>query len=222
MSEVDGNYVIRYLTTRGRSIILEHFKPSSCIASTRIGLDVMKSLGFDVWPQAVRLEVFNHVVLDAWDAGHTGPITQEDYPEAKVVGVDGSGLWGNSEWDGHLVLMVRDDHGLEVLVDLSLDQFARPAFGLDLKPTAVPVAHGWPLCWTEGSPRWTALVRPIKSRSYRETKDWNRAEPIEAIVAEMLAEIRSGFFIPLSTGVDGSRRPQVSSGKASTTPRREP
>lgn len=183
------NEVIEYLTTEGRRKILEVYRPDSCIASTRIGMDVLRAHGAKPYPVAVKLDIFNHAARQAMEEGWTEAETLA--AGAKIIGVDGTGkLAQGTGWDGHLVLGLVDAAGLEIVVDLSLDQFARPAAGIHVEATAFPVPEGWPLAWTQGDPPYSVVYQKIRSRAYRSAPDWEANRHVHAgIVKAILADI---------------------------------
>lgn len=183
------NEVIEYLVTEGRRKILAVYRPDSCIASTQIALRVLQAHGATAWPQAVKLDILNAAAREAME--NDWPMEMAQKAGAKIIGVDGTGaLSAGRGWDGHLVAMTRDSGGTEVVVDLSLDQFARPESGIHVRPTAFPVLDGWPVAWREGDPPYSVLYQKIPSRSYRSTPDWRNNRPVwEAIATEILAEI---------------------------------
>lgn len=193
----DGTDVLDYLRTRGRKLMLGRFKPRSCVASTRIGVEVARRLGMEAWPLAVKVDVLNDVAYRAVvAAGETGELPDQDRVAAaggKVLSVEGTGQLGPQEWDGHLVVMVRDSAGAEVLVDLSADQFSKPSHDIALRPFYAK-ADRWPLLLSFGSePPLTWIVyRRIGSRSFRQAVDWTHRDRWEDLVDQMVEEIGAG------------------------------
>lgn len=176
--------VIQYLEGRGRARILEQFGARSCIASTRIALEVCRGHGIEAWPQAVKVEALNARAVQA---------QREDVSFALgsfSLAVEGTGSVATGERDGHLVLVFKDSKG-EVLLDLSADQMDRPQHDLRItKPVAVRIGDkGWPVgLWLEHG----ALIayEKIPSRSYRITGDWSKRErwmPVVERIEEDLA-----------------------------------
>ncbi len=174
--------LIDYLLTEGRSKILEKFEPSSCIASTRIGLEVLRSRGIECYPQPCRIEALNPRAVQATRAGQgyaLGTFSLE---------VEGTGLYDPvGSWDGHLVIVFKDAQG-EVLLDLSADQMDRPQHGLRVEPVAVRLGtKGWPVGIMLPGGGAIAWER-IPSRAYRQARDWTHRERWEDVVAKILAE----------------------------------
>lgn len=171
---IDPNHLLRWLTTDGVPIIRERWLPRSCIASTRIGMGVLKHYGIPCYPQAVKVDALNRAAARAVLEGWTDPVALEE-AGVKMVGIDGTGALDNvaGSWDGHLVLVTADATGLEIIVDLTLDQMSRPEHDLPLEPVVLPVFDGWPFGVTFPGSGVQVLYRKIPTRSYRSTKDWN-------------------------------------------------
>lgn len=175
---------IPFLLGRGREIILETFEPTSCIISTRVAVEVLKVFGIRARGQAVKVEALNpRAVLDV-EAKATEPRLG-----SWIVGVEGTGQhdYDQNSWDGHLVAIFEDTKG-EVLVDVSADQFARPAKDIHAEPLAIRLTGGWPVgrLWPNGS---ALAYSPIRSRSYRQSSNWADRErwgpPFERIMEEL-------------------------------------
>lgn len=181
--------LIAYLTTRGREIILETNGPRSCIASTRVGLAVLKAHGIKAWPVACRVDVMNARARAVYE----GEMAQDEAVAlgAKHLSIEGTGelrFTGLRDWDGHLVIETKDSADTAVVIDLSLDQMARPEAGIRLKPVAFAPLDGWPCAWVENGV--TVAYRKIESRAYRQARDWTHRERWEPIVARIMEEVR--------------------------------
>ena len=123
---VDTDVVVDALCRVGRPIILRYASPDSCIASCRIGMDVLRMFGIRSHPIAVKAAVFNQKGHEFMDSGHPDWVRQ-GRDGAHSVGI-GYGGPDPRKWDGHLVLLVRG----RLLLDLSIDQAARPDKGIYL------------------------------------------------------------------------------------------
>ena len=180
--------VIDFLTTRGREIILETYTPRSCIASTQVGLAVLKAHGVKAWPVACRVDVMNQRALQVQKGEMAEALGV--YLGAKHLSIEGTGkltMSPTTEWDGHLVIETKDSADRIVVIDLSLDQMARPENGIDLKATAfAPPDNGWPIAWEQGG--ITVLYRRIPSRAYRQARDWTHRDRWTPIVDRILQE----------------------------------
>lgn len=119
-----------------RPLILQRFRPDSCIATTRAVVEVLHYFG-----QAARVQP---VRVCAWNAEAAAlvaaKVTMSAWPRsAWSVGVTGTDqVAPDGVWDGHLVA-VTTTH----LVDASLDQFSRPHKGIVLDAAAFELAPDW-------------------------------------------------------------------------------
>lgn len=176
----DPAAVIEFLLTEGRSIILERFKPSSCIASTRIGIDVLRGFGLRSYPIATRVVAYNAAAARLV----TARVPVDEWPdEAWSVGIQGSGVSKAGEWDGHLVIGLRDSDGREGVLDLSADQMSRPTRGLEITPI---LFH--PPTWPFGATLANGVViayGKIKSRSFKSSPDWSKDRARPSVLAIM-------------------------------------
>lgn len=130
--------VLVALAEVGRGPILDAgFNRRSCIASTRIGLDVLDYFGIKAEPLPLFVLLLNGEALDLWESGMS---QAEIAIEMQKQGRDEpGGPWGigigaeieNSvDWAGHLVIAVPQERAL---LDLSIDQASRPHKGLPIK-----------------------------------------------------------------------------------------
>ncbi len=181
---MNPNLVIEYLGSQARARILERFGPRSCIASTRIAMEVCRRHGIECWPQAVKVEVLNARAVKAqaegvpWALGTYG------------LGVEGTGTFEGGDWDGHLILVFKDSKG-EVLLDLSADQMHRPQHGVHVtEPIAVRIGDkGWPVgLWLpEGG---LVAYERIRSRGYRQARDWTLRARWEPTLTQIEEDLR--------------------------------
>lgn len=111
-----------------RELVLESFSADSCVATTRILLDVLAYFGIHARPLQVEVLVFNaeaRVILDAGGIDAVAHAVQARTPEdvggpwTLGIGVD----TGRNPQGGHLVAALPEDG---VILDGSLDQAARP------------------------------------------------------------------------------------------------
>jgi hypothetical protein len=142
--------VLDALVRHARPIIREYFSADSCIASTRIGLDVLEFFGLHGQPMPVMLAVWNAdalALIERVGIDQAGPqilaqpLDQTGGPW--TVGI-GARPEGNDTrpggWNGHLVIgLPRHD----VLVDLSVDQASRPLKNIHLQPLWTQPGADW-------------------------------------------------------------------------------
>lgn len=131
--------VIDTLVEVGREPILEHFTLDSCIASTRIALDVLEYFGVHGKALPLTMLLLNGEAISLIEGGMAMddlgqhllqyPADQEGGPWSIGLGAGGDPMPG--KWAGHLVVeLVRD----RVLVDMSADQISRPHKQMHLEP----------------------------------------------------------------------------------------
>lgn len=197
---VDRAWLHRFaLSTRGVTLSTIS-RVNTCVLSTRIGLAVLEAVGVPAIAQPVFVTVYNR---EGWR------LTQERVPvdewpeDAHSVGVDPQNLFkGGGGWNGHLVLVIRVPGQPRTLIDLTADQFDRPAKGMlvggpvfmDIAPDAV---------WSPRDPLFTMAgtggdllvsYRPMPpgqsaARVWRDSPDWNVSEDRLAEFVEVILEL---------------------------------
>jgi hypothetical protein len=131
--------VLHALETHGRRVLREAgLKPDSCIAATRVGLEVLRYFGISAEELPVGMMVFNGPMLALMHRLQRLPTVAEIEAEPGAwsvgVGVKPPGLLEDNRtggWDGHLVILTEpfaDD--VRWLIDLSVDQASRPQYGI--------------------------------------------------------------------------------------------
>lgn len=168
--------VMEALLAVAREEILKDFRRDSCIASTRVAVEVLRHFGVRAYPLAVTAMVFNasfaaHLGSDLIprEAAETRRWTEED--GSWSVGI-GFGRGGPGSWTRHLVAIAEG----RWLVDLSLDHADRPEHGIMLWPLAHPVTEDFlrglaPLTLEVGSVLVQYDADPCE-RSFERARDW--------------------------------------------------
>ena len=127
-------YTVTAITRRH---ILELYPPNSCIASTRILIEVLRYFGCRAEPLPVKVLACNAAAAPLLEAGT--PIAQ--WPEsAYSIGVDATGTRADKGWDGHLVVTANRH-----LIDPSADQLDRPDHDLRVPGPIVLPIQDWPV-----------------------------------------------------------------------------
>ncbi len=158
-----------------RAAVLESFRPDSCIATTRVTIDVLAYFGYTGQPLAVKAAVFNQ---QAWRLVHAGVPVGEWPPEAHSIGIGGEGRHRPGRWDGHLV-SVTATH----MIDGSLDQMSRPGRGIILSgPGVFEIPAGRsaasPGTLTFGRGDGTVIMyEPIPDDLWRRSVNWSDKAP---------------------------------------------
>lgn len=174
---------------------------NTCILTTRIGLSVLERAGIKAIAQPVFVAVYNR-------EGYR--LTQEQVPvsqwpdNAHSIGVDQSNLFkGDGGWNGHLVLVLRIPGQPRTLIDLTADQFDRPAKGINVSgPVFMDIATAAP--WTPRDPLFSIdredkeillSYRPMPPKhpaanTWRNSPDWKVPEDrLTAYTDSILAKI---------------------------------
>ena len=144
--------ILDALVKVARPIILESFSVDSCIASTRIAVDVLRYFEITAEPLPLIVTVFNAETVRLAHEGKTLEEIGKIKNQSKVT--DDGGPWsvgigtgwsmkstnGSEPWAGHLVAAIPGKH---IIVDLSIDQAARPHKNMHLEPFWTQVEDEW-------------------------------------------------------------------------------
>lgn len=188
---IDGNDIIAYLVGPGRATMLEHYTPRSCILSTAVGLEVFRYFDIEARPVGVTVQIVNQALREMVEAGVTDP-NEVARRRAKVLEVEGSNRldYEKGEWDGHLVIVVRDSTGQEVLVDLAADQFDRPAYRIKGEPKVAPWSPEG-VSFTEGIDGSTWVYRPMpQGGGFRRSRDWKWEGRWRPVAGRIIRDIK--------------------------------
>src|SRR5712692_6245543 len=125
----DTDLILSVLCDFGRKAILRRWRVDSCIASTRIGIEVLAYFGIPAEPLPVMTRVISPAAVRLIDEGRDlNTVTPEECPQCWIVDIgfppgegakppDSEGFW----WC-HMVILALG----RLIIDLSLDQAARP------------------------------------------------------------------------------------------------
>jgi hypothetical protein len=120
----------------------------SCILSSRIGRLLLREEGIDATPVPVRATIANRAMRDYLDDDMERffePFTPEQEEESEALGAWAVGLGyvekgydarANGRYPGHMVLVTRNP---DRVIDLTLNQSARPDRNMPLEPVAFPI-----------------------------------------------------------------------------------
>lgn len=147
--------VIEALTTVARPIILEEFRPDSCIVSTRLGIDALTFFGIKAVPIPLTVVVFNREATELVANGMT--LEELNEVTAKIPATQPGGPWSigvgtglantDTTWGGHVAIGVPSTG---TYIDLSIDQASRPIKNMTLKP--LWVTFGLEKWWNTNHP----------------------------------------------------------------------
>lgn len=119
-----------------RQAVLAEFRVDSCIASTRVTIEVCRYWGLMARPQPTRVQAFTPTAWKLRDELVSLPVEQWP-PGAYSVGVAG-GDHAPGRWNGHLVAVQG-----RWIIDPSIDQLARPQHGLLVQASAWLMPEAW-------------------------------------------------------------------------------
>lgn len=141
------------LTQHARPLILDHYRADSCIASTRVAIEVLRYFGLNAEPLPLLVLAFNAEAARMIEEGADLPTVHAE--TLKYSTDDPGGPWtiavgtgrqarhsGDEGWAGHLVAAIPD---LKVVIDLSIDQINRPHKTMNFTPvwSIVPEDDWW-------------------------------------------------------------------------------
>lgn len=136
---VDEEFLAR-VATETRPRILEHFSPDSCIATTRILIDILTYFGIPTQPLPVEVTIFNEQARTLLETHGLDAVAEAVY--AREPGEPGGpwtlglGITRTPTDVGHLVVAL-PHHGY--LLDGSLDQASRPHKNITLPPLPIRI-----------------------------------------------------------------------------------
>jgi len=117
----------------GRTEILKDFRKDSCIASTRVAIDVLNHFHISAKPIATALTVFNPTYArNIHNAGYI-PTSPDEIKEWFEQGARSVEI--NSQDLAHVVAIIKNAY----LLDLSLDQANRPHKKIHVSPHCSPI-----------------------------------------------------------------------------------
>jgi hypothetical protein len=159
------------LTRAVRAAVLEKFSPDSCIASSRVLIDVLRSLGVLARPVAVRTVALNAEAFRLF----AEDVPVENWPPtAHSVGVAATGEKTDGRWDGHLVVVSGD-----WLIDPSADQMSRPGKNLVLDdPLVMPLYAPFTKIRVWKNPDTGVILgyEPVADTQYRNSRNWDSSQ----------------------------------------------
>lgn len=209
---VDRAWLHRFALVTRATTLATASVVNSCVLSTRVGLSVLDAVGVRAIAQPVFVVVYNR-------KGYQ--LTQQRVPvsewpdDAHSLGIDARNVFeGNGGWNGHLVLVVRLPGQPRTLIDLTADQFDRPARNMVVGgPVFMDLPSGSP--WTPRDPLYTTAgdeqdllisYRPMPpqhpaAQTWRGSPDWTVPETrLEEWVSGILTKVDD-----LGQGAAGSR-----------------
>ncbi len=177
-----------------------------CVLATRLGIDVLARFGLHAEPHVVVAEIANAAYIQWIEDGAPGGDQEQLARGAWLVSNDPAKRrpHGGHElpaqvpppkapWDGHLVLVVRDRQR-DLLVDLDVQQFARPTRGI-VPPPALVLPWNGDLTGSEfrqggGACAYRPWPADQPIADFRTAPDWQR--DLRDIVDPLVRAVRKG------------------------------
>ncbi len=164
----------------------------TCIASTRMTIETMRSLGLEAEAVPVQFMVHCKALNYAYISGFSQKARDRMARRAgKPILTRGSG------WNGHLIAAVAG----RWLVDSSIDQIDSPDHGLLVEPCTLvmPIPEGERLSLkrlsveirgaTDNGQQLEISYRSIQNHAYRESEAWEFCWGMKFVVAAILEEM---------------------------------
>lgn len=202
----------------GRPIILSAFNPDSCIASTKIGLEVLSYFGIAAKEYPVSIMALNEEAMN-FLREHDGDLFALKDETMKYTVAQEGGPWtvglgapdlpelrpnGTVGWPGHLVIGIRRWNRL---LDLSLDQVSRPHKNMPLHATVFDVPEFWwditeerqPTVLTDGKSGTILLLMHRHDTTYRKAPNWKGISggdkvTMRAVTGQIITALREAGF----------------------------
>jgi hypothetical protein len=183
------------VATAARVAVLKRYALESCIATTRVVIEALRTFGVNADPWAVDMRVSTPEAIAAEAAG----LDVADWPaSAWSIGMVANlaARWGDGNDDGigHIVAVTRPPW--RVLIDASIDQVAREGKIPLVYPLVGPLPADWDAA-ERATSRWvdaSGLVvdyRPSGSRLFKQSPANRKSNPaIRESVAETIREVR--------------------------------
>lgn len=202
--------VLRRLSQHGRPVLRERFRRNNCIMATRTLQDVLMHFGIPNRAVACKVYVFNPAQAQAMEAGVRLP--RPGAPEYEQAGYYSLGVDEHSSgpgFSGHMVNLLTEhtlgdlvgsDHTEMLLIDGSVDQFARPERDIHI-PELISIG-AVPAGWVRGDPEQggfsingSAVVYAATPHNlaYISSPDWRQQRDYYAPIRQrLIATIEAG------------------------------
>jgi hypothetical protein len=187
--------VLKVYARIARPVILEYFRKDSCIASTRITVEVFSRLGFKAMPFPCTVQIYNNKFREIFEREKHWP-TKKEMGKWVTKGAWGIGIgFGDDRKEGylgHMVAIVENRY----LVDSSLDQAERPNKEIYLPAILVTEVNRdfrrGKKELTIVNERGTVMVYEprIKDRKWEATPDWTKISRHTPAIERILFELR--------------------------------
>lgn len=189
--DVDVGPLLDLVVGEAREQVLRRFEPRSCVATTRVIVDVLACFGVTAEPLQVECTVLNRQALALLQRGGQDRLAEvcsrysrSDTGGPWTIGV-GHAAGAGPDSAGHVIAYLPDRR---ILIDGSLDQAAAPHKGLDLTPLRTDPFEDFPVLAEAGHGALVAYVPdPLGRRTWLQSRDWTRRQTQRCVEATLRA-----------------------------------
>jgi hypothetical protein len=186
-----GDDLLQAAADAARAAVLTRFRPDSCIATTRVVIEVLRAFGVPARPWPVNVKIFNAA---AWPLANARVPVAEWPGDAWSVGID---VRNGRDGVGHLVAV----SGLR-MIDASIDQASRPGMNMELVPLVAPIPEGFDLAggrellYGRGDSGVRLTYGPSGSRVFASSPHWRRDNAdVRACAGQAIRAVRLGVRV---------------------------
>lgn len=185
--------ILRALRKYARPKILKCFNADSCIATTKVAVDVLNHFGYHAKPQPVRVLIYNWKLysrLNTFD----GIFREGEWSVG--LGFEGGKTitQGVGAYAGHLVALLEREKG-DYIIDLSLDQASRPHKDIHLEPSVWYLPKQWrnnedsDIKVVLKGDKSSLIYYPIHNDDYLKSPNWTELYQTRPIVDNLISII---------------------------------
>lgn len=187
--------MVSVLMGEGREAVLGRFAAASCIASTRVAVELLRSYGVRAGALCVEALVFNPAMAAAVAAGAPEPRCRAEMAvRQRRDGWHSIGIGledpGSPVWSGHVVCVV----GGRGVLDLSLDQAIRPQHGIWTRPAWFEAEREFLAGGCEAAIEQAGSVIRYRARphdrAFLHAPDWRELSRVRPILRQLEARLR--------------------------------
>lgn len=156
----------------------------SCVASTRVGIEVLRRVGLNVKPLTCGLMVLN---LEA-AALYTQGVPMSQWPAtAWSLGIVPA---EDGPWDAHLVVQW-EVAGVRGLLDLDLGRYTRPEYGITTRSVAIkcPSRHEREVSYVFDEATMVIWTLRPELAGFKEVDYWDLAGDLDEIIDGYVADL---------------------------------
>lgn len=183
--------VVEALVDTARPIIRETWGPKSCIASARVGILALQRYGIRARPVPCDVTAYSPGYIAQIEKLGRVPETRDElkawWDDARAWAIAAT---GDEEGTGHVVIAI----GSVTLIDLALDQLARPERDIVIHgPLLGVMPRGWDHDGAKHAAQigdtWVAYRATPDNKLFLRAPDWTRMERFQRPVVDVCRAI---------------------------------